>query len=486
MSVFQRSAYSPEKFVQSSRPPWFTPGVQQDCSEFLRYLLNTVHEQEMNSYQQMSPRSASSGKSEENKAATSLPGLFAQSDVTLDESRPSPSIVERSFAGLLSMTCRCLQCGTISSRTESFMDLALAIPTECQASQPAPSAAASSHSTPAMVGGAPHVSSSDDLQPKSSSSSVVGSLSLTSLLQHFLTTEMLEGDNQYHCDGPCNSLQDGERHVEICSAPTYLIITLMRFSYDPQTGSHSKIFTNVQYPLTLTIPVQSVAPESGFNQEAYGLVGVIVHSGSSSDAGHYFCYVRHAVKPTSTTSIEGTDVESEPDCFADWWFLFNDSRVTRASWENICSLSQKFSRDTAYVLIYHHIDTVAATSTDVSVVTDAFALDPPLHRYLCDMIDEDNRLYFQVFLTVIVKVICSGQCIKLLNLCMICDNLDQLSVVLTRKQVRAPSRSRNPLRLAGACLQLATDYFTATTTMKYIVMLSLVTYIHKIFLKWPK
>jgi len=391
--------------VQLSRPSWFMPGVQQDCSEFLRYLLNTVHEQEVNSRRQTSPSSTSSREVEQKNAA--LPGLFAQSSnaTASDEVQPAPSLVEWSFAGLLSMTCRCLRCGTSSSRTESFMDLALAIPTESHLEQPAVAASSSSHSTPAMVGGSPLVPSTDDVQtkPSSSSSSLPGSLSLSSLLQRFFTSERLDGENQYHCDGPCNSLQDGERHVEICIAPTYLIITLMRFSYNSQTGSHAKIFTDIQYPLTLGIPVRSADPESaagGFHQETYGLVGVIVHSGSSSDAGHYFCYARHTVRPTSTTSLEGADADSAEDCFADCWFMFNDSRVTRASFENICSLTHKFSRDTAYVLIYRRVDTVDMF-TDVNV-TDAFALDPPLHRYLCDVVDEDNRLYLQVFITIII------------------------------------------------------------------------------------
>ena len=31
-----RSAFSPAVFIKTCRPPWFVPGAQQDCSEFLR------------------------------------------------------------------------------------------------------------------------------------------------------------------------------------------------------------------------------------------------------------------------------------------------------------------------------------------------------------------------------------------------------------------------------------------------------------------
>jgi len=395
--VVQRSAYSPEKFVQESRPSWFMPGVQQDCSEFLRCLLNTVHEQEVNSRCQTS----ASGVEEKQNTVT-LPGLFSDgaNAASLDKGRRMSSLVERSFAGLLSMTYRCLRCGTASSRTESFMDLSLAIPTESLVAHPSVASSSSSHSTPAMVGGSPLVSSSDDVQAKSSSSSsalMVGCVTLNSLLQRFLMPERLEGDNQYHCNGPCVGLQDGERLVEICAAPTFLVITLMRFSYNAQIGNHSKIFTDIQYPLLLSIPVRSTVPESvvdEFREESYGLVGVIVHSGSSSDAGHYFCYARNTLQPpSSTTSVSESDVDCDEDCFADRWFMFNDSRVTTASFASIRNLTHKFSRDTAYVLIYRLARTDANSSTDIS---DAFALDPPLHRYLRDIVDEDNKLYFQV------------------------------------------------------------------------------------------
>lgn len=36
----QREAYAPRIFFEASRPPWFTPRSQQDCSEYLRFLLD--------------------------------------------------------------------------------------------------------------------------------------------------------------------------------------------------------------------------------------------------------------------------------------------------------------------------------------------------------------------------------------------------------------------------------------------------------------
>ncbi|CAG2198272.1 USP35_38 [Mytilus edulis] len=42
----ERPAYAPINFLAASRPPWFTAGHQQDCSEFLKYLLDQIHEEE--------------------------------------------------------------------------------------------------------------------------------------------------------------------------------------------------------------------------------------------------------------------------------------------------------------------------------------------------------------------------------------------------------------------------------------------------------
>merc|ERR550519_643319 len=41
-----RALYSPSDFLKTARPPWFESGRQQDCSEFLRYLLDTLQEEE--------------------------------------------------------------------------------------------------------------------------------------------------------------------------------------------------------------------------------------------------------------------------------------------------------------------------------------------------------------------------------------------------------------------------------------------------------
>ena len=46
LAFSERPAYSPEQFQQAALPPWFERGRQHDCSEFLRYLLDVIQEEE--------------------------------------------------------------------------------------------------------------------------------------------------------------------------------------------------------------------------------------------------------------------------------------------------------------------------------------------------------------------------------------------------------------------------------------------------------
>lgn len=63
---------------------------------------------------------------------------------------------------------------------------------------------------------------------------------LSELLNHYLSTERMEGDNKYQCDR-CGQLQDGERTNTIVESPQYLILTLLRFAYDAQLQARSKV-----------------------------------------------------------------------------------------------------------------------------------------------------------------------------------------------------------------------------------------------------
>ena len=73
----------------------------------------------------------------------------------------------------------------------------------------------------------------------------------------------------------------------------------------------------------------------------------MVHSGYSSDGGHYYTYAREPM-----TSAE-VDLETYNKTSS--WYVFNDSNVSLSSFESFKSVFKRFPRDTAYVLFYQKI-----------------------------------------------------------------------------------------------------------------------------------
>ena len=113
---------------------------------------------------------------------------------------------------------------------------------------------------------------------------------LSSLLKSYFEPERLSGDNKYLCER-CDGYEEAERRVSVVSPPECLIITLLRFKYDTASQRRVKIMTGLEYPQYLHLPVgEDGSP--GQQQECYKLYAVVVHSGYTSEGGHYYTWVR--------------------------------------------------------------------------------------------------------------------------------------------------------------------------------------------------
>ncbi len=348
------------------------------------------------------------------------------------------SLTGSAFGGKLVNTYRCLRCKQESCHLESFSDIPLAFPSSASSGENRmPSRATRSAATKAnaMAGGASSSNSGGRECGGTQDDSSSNAMALEDLMARYLAPELLEGDNQYHCD-KCG-LQDAERAIRITHSPRHLVLTLLRFAYNVKTQARSKIFTDVTYPRTLQLPVRAEVSSASngnstsqptkskhyskvptikkskshlhklitggasetdntYRMDLYGLSAVIVHSGLSLDGGHYYCYARHNIPVQGTENhdkqLAGTDF------FQDKWYLFNDSRVSYSSYDSFSNVTKRFAKDTAYVLVYTKIDSVDSELERVdpneSICTST--VDPPLSRVLREAVEKDNKLFLQV------------------------------------------------------------------------------------------
>lgn len=402
------------------------------------------------------------------------------------------TLIEKMFGGKLKTNICCLNCKSMSQKEEAFTDLSLAFcpPTSLENVDPkcmehsevkddymvrsntlATSPAAEAPLSDLEVNrGCDTIMNEGTIEDCSSepssenttisefkventgdmSQSLVGNntLSVTDLLNYFLAPEILSGDNKYYCE-KCASLQNAEKTMQIIEEPEYLILTLLRFSYDPKCHIRRKILDNVSLPLVLELPVKrstsplavvsggwSVGVEisdtgenlakklkpSGADEVTcpqlvpYVLSSVVVHSGVSSESGHYYSYARNVTgsgpsglchQSTALSLVSPQDklfaeespctvVENELDTeMPREWFLFNDSRVTFTSFQSVQKITSRFPKDTAYVLFYKKQNSTCGFNTNPANGLWVNG-DPPLQKDLMDAITKDNKLYLQV------------------------------------------------------------------------------------------
>lgn len=490
----QREAYAPRIFFEASRPPWFAPRSQQDCSEYLRFLLDRLHEEEK------ILRIQSSHKPSEGLGCTETCLQEVTNKVAVPSESPGTgdsekTLIEKMFGGKLRTHICCLNCRSTSHKVEAFTDLSLAF---C----PRPSVEDSSFQDPASLpsaqdDGLMQTSVTDAEEepvvcnpaaaafvcdsvvserrlgsppvefPCAENSSVPGesakilvskdvpqnpggesTTSVTDLLNYFLAPEVLTGENQYYCES-CASLQNAEKTIQITEEPEYLILTLLRFSYDQKHHVRRKILDNVSLPLVLELPVKRTSLSSlseGWSADAdftdvnenlakklkpsgteeafcpklvsYLLSSVVVHSGVSSESGHYYSYARNitgtessyqmrpqseslSLTPSQSSLLGGEspntvieqDLENKE--MSQEWFLFNDSRVTFTSFQSVQKITSRFPKDTAYVLFYKKQSRTNGVRSDNPASGVWVNGEPPLQKELMDAITKDNKLYLQ-------------------------------------------------------------------------------------------
>ncbi|KAJ8345862.1 hypothetical protein SKAU_G00300550 [Synaphobranchus kaupii] len=104
-------------------------------------------------------------------------------------------------------------------------------------------------------------------------------------LELFVKPDVLSGENAYMC-AKCKKKVPATKRFTIHRTSNVLTLSLKRFA----NFSGGKITKDVGYPEFLNIrPYMS---QSSGDPVMYGLYAVLVHSGYSCHAGHYYCYVK--------------------------------------------------------------------------------------------------------------------------------------------------------------------------------------------------
>ena len=134
----------------------------------------------------------------------------------------------------------------------------------------------------------------------------------------------------------------------------------------------------------MSVPLLLRLPLAGGRGQAYDLCSVVVHSGLSSESGHYYCYAREgAARPAPAL---GAAERPEPD---NQWYLFNDTRVSFSSFESVSNVTSFFPKDTAYVLFYRQRPEEGPEAEPGSPRPRA---EPTLHKDLMEAISKDNHV----------------------------------------------------------------------------------------------
>ncbi|XP_074932425.1 ubiquitin carboxyl-terminal hydrolase 42-like [Phalacrocorax aristotelis] len=141
--------------------------------------------------------------------------------------------------------------------------------------------------------------------------------SVAEALEGFVRPELLGGENGYRCS-KCEELVAASKRLTIHCSSNILTVCLKRF--DPFSGS--KISKDVEYPEYLDLGAYT--SEAPGKPLLYSLYAVLVHEGSSCQAGHYYCFVK------------GSNGQ---------WYKMNDASV------RLCDIKTVL-RQRAYLLFY--------------------------------------------------------------------------------------------------------------------------------------
>ena len=218
--------------------PKFIGYKQHDAHEFMRFLLNELHE-EINRASVEGRKSPADNETLKDACARYL---------TWEDSR-----ISELFSGMLQSDVYCSVCSNQSTVYIPFKDIALPILERKR---------------------------KYNYLPKFSSDPAI---ELSECLNMLITEETLDEEERPFCN-KCMALTISTKQLSIVKLPRFLVIQLKRFSYYPEPR---KILTHVKFDDIWRLALKSIC-----NARTYFLYGIICHSGGIH-GGHYIAYCKY-------------------------------------------------------------------------------------------------------------------------------------------------------------------------------------------------
>ncbi|VUZ38884.1 unnamed protein product [Hymenolepis diminuta] len=219
----------PKKFVQRLKREnvLFDNYLPQDAHEFLNHLLNQIADilQAENASEEANKKS-NSGEDEKGNNSNSR------------------TWIHEIFQGTLTNETRCLNCETVRTKDEDFLDLSV------------------------------------DIKQYTS---------ITNCLQCFSNTETIQSENKYYCE-VCRCKQEAQKRMRVKRLPELLALHLKRFKYSENANRFIKLSYYVPFPQELRL--FNTSDDASNPDQLYELMAVVVHSGSGLNRGHYISLVK--------------------------------------------------------------------------------------------------------------------------------------------------------------------------------------------------
>ncbi|CAF0759557.1 unnamed protein product [Rotaria sordida] len=253
-------ALQPKKFINKLRKEnsTFDNDMQQDAHEFLNHLLNTCadiliaekkeekdkHDKQRNKTNSVAVSNNYIQSNGDGQYIRISNNINTNGDIINTNLSIEDTWIHELFQGTLVSTTKCLNCETISSKDENFLDLSI---------------------------------------------DVEENTSITTCLRVFSNIETLSGESKYYCE-TCSSKQEATKRMRIKKLPRILALHLKRFKYFEVFKQYKKLSYRVVFPFELRL--LNTSEDCTNSDRIYDLVSLVVHCGIGPNRGHYIAVVK--------------------------------------------------------------------------------------------------------------------------------------------------------------------------------------------------